>query len=105
MARQKTEAAVIEDIGGADGSPRVEALPRIEGRLTEPRVIDQRHRAADYPGSVRFKIRAVGGEHESAYVVAPAGPQAAALARAEYLRSFSIDEAQVKSVLVKPLAD
>ncbi len=109
--QRASEAAVIDSLEGGDGdeTPRPAPIhtqgPRIKGRLTEARIVDQRHRAADYPGSVRFRIRALGGEHEACYVVAPIGPDAAVLARAEYLRALSLDGATLPGVVVKPMPD
>jgi hypothetical protein len=69
-------------------------------------VIDPRHRARDYPGSQRLRVRAAGAEaHEVAYVAVPAGAEAEALARAEYLRERGLEAGKVQRVVVTALPD
>ncbi len=90
-----TEAAVIDPIGDEGEAPPVAVQaptpPKIKGQLQEPRIIDQRHRAADYPGSRRFRCRGLGGEYEVAYLAVPAGPGERAAAEAHYREAQGLD--------------
>ncbi len=101
-----TVAAVSEPIGVDDvpDAPWV-APKKLPAKLRAAKVVAEKERASDHPGSVRFRIRAVSGLYPAAYLVAPAGDRAEAEAVAEYLRFSNATAAQAGKLAVVQLPD
>ena len=77
------------------------APPKIAGTLKAPLLIDPRHRARDYPGSQRLRVRAAGQEaHEVAYVAVPAGADdPRGVAEQAYLSATGLKRENVNRVI------